>query len=458
MARRYEIPDGWTARGFVFEVDWPPDPTVVWSHFGARRYAKNWAIAQVKADLDARRLDPDHRSVAWDFYALRNAWNTAKPMVAPWWAENSKEAYASGIADAATALKNWSDSKKGTRRGTRVGFPRFESKHRARNRIRFTTGAIRVEPDRRTITLPRIGGLRSKENTRRLERLTQAGKARILNATLTERGGRLYVALGTIVAQQRPAPTRPDAAAGVDLGLRVLATVADTTGTVTEYPNPAPLRATLTERRRVARQAARRIVGSRGHRAAKAKLAALDRRAVNLRTQAAHQLTTGLARSYGTVVVEDLDITAMARGMGRRAFRRAVSDAALGRIRPMLAYKTAWHGGRLVVADRWYPSSKVHHGCGCRLAEPRTLAKHLACAVTGELIDRDRNAARNLRDWPDHASLGVVDAQAPQAHPGGGQAHRVTGGRGRNRKTQPSGGAGSGEARTREGTPRRGAA
>ena len=244
----------------------------------------------------------------------------------------------------------------------------------------------------------------------------------------------------------------------MDLGLRVLATVADTEGTVTAYPNPAPLRATLTHRRRVARQAARRIVGSRGHRAAKATLAALDRRAVNLRTEAAHQFTTHLARTYGTVVVEDLDLAAMKRSMGRRAFRRAVADAAIGRVRPLLAYKTAWHGGRLVVADRWYPSSKIHHGCGCRLVEPRRLAQHLVCAVTGELIDRDVNAARNLRDWPDHASRGVVDAPAPQAHPGGGQAHRVTGGRGRDRQTPPSGRAGSGEARTRTGTPRRGAA
>ena len=297
---------------------------MVWSHFGARRYAKNWAIAQVKADLDARRLDPAHRGVAWDFYALRNAWNQDKPTVAPWWPENCKEAYASGIADAATALKNWSDSKNGTRKGTRVGFPRFESKHRARNRIRFTTGAIRVEPDRRTITLPRIGALHSKENTRRLHRLTRTGKARILNATLTERGGRLYVAFGCIVS---PAASGPDPARR-HRGCRPRAAGAGHGRRHRPAPSPStrtrrPLRATLTRRRRIARQASRRIVGSRGHRAAKAKLAALDRRAVNLRKQAAHQFTTDLARSYGTVVVEDLDIAAMKRSMGRRAFRRA---------------------------------------------------------------------------------------------------------------------------------------
>ncbi len=93
--------------------------------------------------------------------------------------------------------------------------------------------------------------------------------------------------------------------------------------------------------------------------------------------------------------------------MGRRAFRRSVSDAALGRVRPMLAYKAVRTGTALVIADRWFPSSQYHHGhvlpdgTQCRLAGRHRLDKHLTCPVTGEIVDRDHNAARNLRDWPD---------------------------------------------------------
>jgi putative transposase len=208
----------------------------------------------------------------------------------------------------------------------------------------------------------------------------------------------------------------------------------------------------------------RRIVGSNGWRSAKAKLGRLDRRASNLRADAMHKLTTGLARAYGRVVIEDLDIAAMKRSMGRRAFRRSVSDAGLGGFRPKLTYKATWHGCDLVVADRWFASSKLHHGCGCTLIAPRKLAKHLVCAVTGELVDRDVNAALNLRDWPDDASSGGVAAQAPQVDPvHGGQAHRTSGERGRSRKTSASADARSDEARTltighRDGTSRRGAA
>jgi putative transposase len=419
MAKRFTVPDGWTARGYAFEVEWPDDPAPVWSHFGARRKAFNWALGQVKADMDARKADPAHPSVRWDFRALRDEWNQVKRDVAPWWAENSKEAYATGIADLCAALDNWKASRTGERKGRKAGFPKFRSRRKDRNRVRFTTGAIHVKPDRRTITLPVLGDLRSKESTRRLERLTVSGKARILSATLTERWGRLFVSFSCVVRQQRPAPAKLAVRCGVDLGLRRLATVADSDGVVFEVPNPAPLRATLTARRKAGRQMSRRITGSRGWRDAKAKLARLDRRCVHLRKEASHQLTTRLAGEYGEIVVEDLDLAAMKRSMGRRAFRRSVSDAALGQIRPQLAYKTAWHGGKLTVADRWFASSQIHHGCGCRLAGGK-LDEWKTCTVTGVRVHRDRNAALNLRDWPEtHASLGAVDAQAPPGKPGG---------------------------------------
>jgi putative transposase len=175
----------------------------------------------------------------------------------------------------------------------------------------------------------------------------------------------------------------------------------------------------LVARRQAGRELSRRIPGSGGHRAAKAKLSGLDRRCVHLRREAAHQLSTELAGSYGRVVIEDLDLAAMKRSMGRRAYRRAVSDAAMGSIRPMLAYKTARCGGKLVVADRWFPFSQIHHGCTapdgtpCRLVGKRRIDKSLVCPHTGEVVDRDHNAARNLRDWPENASCGPVRTTAP---------------------------------------------
>jgi putative transposase len=111
------------------------------------------------------------------------------------------------------------------------------------------------DDDRRTLTMPVIGGLRAKENTRRVQRPLAGGRAQIVNMTLSQRWGRLFVAVSYALRTPAttPTPARPSVRAGVDLGIRTLATVATidtTTGdqTVAEYPNPAPLRATLAAR------------------------------------------------------------------------------------------------------------------------------------------------------------------------------------------------------------------
>lgn len=424
-----KLPSGWLVTAAKFEVEWPCDVDrcmLVRSHFGARRKAFNWGLARVKDDLDAKTVDPVHEPVGWDLGSLRKAWNQAKDDVAPWWATNSKEAYSAGLADLAQALANWSASRTGARAGRRVGFPRFSSARRDPGRVRFTTGTMRLEADRRTITMPVIGGLRAKENTRRVQRHVASGRAHVLNMTLSQQWGRLFVSIGYALRSRGTGrtPVQPTVRAGVDLGIRTLATVATldlATGveTIVEYENPAPLKATLAARRKAGRELSRRIPGSRGHRAAKAKLTRLDRRCVHLRREASHQLTTELAGSYGHIVVENLDVAAMKQGMGRRAFRRSVSDAAMGLIRPQLAYKTIRHGSTLTVADRWFPSSQIHHGCTqpdgnpCRLEGKGRIDKHLVCPTTGQVVDRDRNAALNLRDWPDTASRGPVGTTAP---------------------------------------------
>lgn len=465
-----QLPTGWRVTAARFEVQWPSDidrAGLVRSHFGARRKAFNWGLAQIKADLDAKAVDPAHESVGWDLGSLRKAWNVAKHEVAPWWAENSKECYSAGLADLASALGNWSASKKGTRKGRRVGFPRFQSARRDPGRVRFTTGTMRVEDDRRTLTVPVIDTLRAKENTRRVQRHLASGRARILNMTLSQRWGRLFVSVS--YALRTPdtdkTPAQPAVRAGVDLGVRTLATVAtrdSMTGTQTlvEYENPAPLKATLTARRRAGRELSRRILGSNGYRAVKAKLTRLDRRCVHLRREAAHQLTTELAGTYGQVVIENLDVTAMKRSMGKRAYRRAVSDAAMGSVAPMMAYKTTRFGSTLIVEDRWFASSQIHHGCylpdssPCRLEGKGRIDKHLVCPQTGEVVDRDRNAALNLRDWPDMPVVAqsgprprssAVPAEVPET---AAQTIRTTDRLGSLRKTRPQRKAASSEAKT----------
>ncbi len=413
-----KVSTGWTVTGASFEVEWPKDPqlaSLVRSHFGARRVAYNWALAKVKSDMDAKRQDASYPSTPWTLEAFRKQWNQEKNEVAPWWGDNSKEAYASGIADLVQALSNWSSSKHRSRKGRKVGFPKFKSKRKDQNRVRFTTGAMRFEDDRRTIVLPTIGALRSKENTRRIQRHLAKNNARLLNCTLSERWGRLFVscqlAIKTGVVSPSPTATsEKDPIAGVDLGLRSLATIADSKGNIETISNPAPLRATIAERRRVGRTLSRRIYGSKGYRRAKAKLVKLDRKAVYIRRESIHQLTRSLVDNYSEVKIEDLNIAAMKQSMRRRAFRRSVADAGLGAFGPTLTYKAERVGVKVVVVDRYFPSSQIHHNCGGKLTGAK-LAKRLTCDTCHVEVDRDENASLNIRDWS-VISRGLVESTA----------------------------------------------
>ena len=159
------------------------------SHAGAALFAYNWGVELVKTRLDQRAAGEDVQ-VPWTLAELRREWNRAKHQAAPWWAENSKEAYSSGLDALARALKNWSDFRNGRRKGRPVGFPRRKKKRRARAACRFTTGAIRVLPDRRHVQLPRIGVVRTHESTRKLARRLKQNTARILAATISRRADR----------------------------------------------------------------------------------------------------------------------------------------------------------------------------------------------------------------------------------------------------------------------------
>jgi putative transposase len=126
------------------------------SHVGASRFAYNWGLELFQRRLEAKLAGQDVQ-VPWSLMELRREWNQAKYAAAPWWTENSKEAYSSGLDRLARALKNWQDAKHGRRAGGRVGFPVRKRKGRGRESCRFTTGAIRVEADRHHVTLPRLG-------------------------------------------------------------------------------------------------------------------------------------------------------------------------------------------------------------------------------------------------------------------------------------------------------------
>ncbi|WP_394614077.1 IS607 family element RNA-guided endonuclease TnpB [Lentzea sp. JNUCC 0626] len=374
------------------------------SHCGAQRYAFNWGLARIKANLDQRAAEKTYDipgdqltpSVSWSAYRLRKDWNQAKDTVASWWAENSKEAYSSGLANLGTALGNWAASAKGTRQGSRLGFPRFKGR-RSRASCRFTTGAFGLADDRRHVTLPRIGMVRTHESTRKLARHVQRGTARVRSATVSFRTGRWFVAFSVEISRADPPPAQPGSVVGVDLGVTSLAVLS--TGEV--VANSRRLETALRELRRLQRQVARRTGPDRRARRepsarwrkTQARVTRLHAAVANARRDGLHKLSTWLVRAHGTVVVEDLNVAGMLRN---RRLARHIAGVGMAELRRQVEYKAEWAGVRVHVADRWYPSSKTCSGCGVVKAKLRLSERTYTCDACGLICDRDLNAARNL--------------------------------------------------------------
>jgi transposase len=134
--------------------------------------AFNWARETISAGID-RFHTTGKSTLAPSFYGLRKRWNhTAKHVEcvdtdtgAAWWREVSKEAFADGIKGAVDGYWRWQKSRAGKLTGRRVGFPRRKKKGRDPDRYTITTGTMRLDGDRRHLSLPHVGSVRTLENT-----------------------------------------------------------------------------------------------------------------------------------------------------------------------------------------------------------------------------------------------------------------------------------------------------
>ena len=382
------------------------------SHAGAARFAYNAMLAHVKAALDVGE------KTEWSFWSIRKRWNADKDTLAVgedgviWWQENSKEAYSSGIEALAKGLSNWSKSRKGDRRGRRVGFPKFKSKSKTTPRFAYTAGGFGlIDGDPKALKLPRIGRVHCMEDVAK-----RVGGAKVLRMTISQRAGRWYASL-TVEREDKPVANPPKGGAvGVDLGVKNLATLSD--GTV--VTNPRYLRKSERKLKKAQQELSRKTKGSNRRAKAKAKVARIHAHVANQRSDAMHKLTTWLTNKYSDISIEDLHVAGMVKN---RHLAKAVSDASFGEFRRQLEYKTTRSGARLHVVDRWYRSSKTCSKCGSVKAKLSLSERTYRCDSCGLVLDRDLNAAINI----------MVAGSAPEtlnAHGGtvrrGGQIGRAT--------------------------------
>lgn len=358
-----------------------------------------------------------------------------------WYGEVNRYALTSGMQAADRAWKNWADSAAGKRAGRRVGYPRFHAKGRSRDSFALFHDVKRpsLRPDGyRRLVLPekisgaRGGSIRLHGNVRKLARRIAKGTARIQSVTIS-RGGRRWWA-SILAKEQVEVPDRPTRAqraagpVGVDVGVHHYAALS--TGQIID--NPRHLRAAAARLARAQRALARTgwwlldsngdVVGysrktprrgvrkkpTAGRLKAQARVARLHADLAERRATTQHALTKHLATRHELVAVEDLNVagmTASAKGTleapgrnvaAKSGLNRSILDVGFGEIRRQLDYKTRWYGSRLVLADRYAPTSKTCSTCGTARAKLSLAEREYLCTSCGMRMDRDVNAARNI--------------------------------------------------------------
>ena len=182
-----------------------------------------------------------------------------------------------------------------------------------------------------------------------------------------------------------------DGTVGVDFGIKAAATLS--TGETVLAPKP--LKGNLRRLRLRSRRHSRKEKGAKNRVKSAQKLASLHARITNVRRDFWHKLTSKLCRENQAVVIEDLNVQGM---MQNEKLSRAIADVGMSEGRRQLEYKAKLYGTRLVIADRWYPSSKLCSACGQKKETLSLKEREWECEHCHSRHDRDMNAAINLRN------------------------------------------------------------
>jgi len=340
---------------------------------GTARFIFNWALADRKERWEQGQQNTN-------LYEQKRRFNAMKREQWPWLYEVPYTVQESAFANLDTAYQNFFRRVKQSLQ--EPGYPKFKSRKQGIGSFTLR-GSIHVEQGQ--IKLPRIGWVKLKER----EYLPSEQQVKLLSVTISERAGRWYASVQ--VEEDGPEPEMGKDTIGVDLGISHLAVCSD--GMV--FENPKALVNAQRKLTRLQREFSRRSQGGQNWHKTKAKIARCHAKIANVRQHALHQVShyvTAKAKPE-TVVIEDLNVKGM---LQNHHLAKAVSDASFGELRRQIEYKAKWYGINVVVAGRFWPSSKTCSRCGC-VKDNLTLAdRTYTCDDCGLVIDRDLNAALNL--------------------------------------------------------------
>lgn len=411
---------------------------------GVSRYAYNWALSTYKAQYEeykkARGINPEQVVVkAPKISELKKRWNTEKP---EWVYETPKDANQQPFTNLQTALTNFFRDAKKPGGSRKAGFPKYKKRGDA-DSFYCSNDKVQVKLGTNIFRLPVIGWIRGAEHFKPLSKKS----LHINSVVVSRKADQWYMSVSYSCSIEDPVIDAAKPVACIDLGLRTFATVLTSDGVLEEIQAPQPLKSAFkklkryqrkiarcagsttdlrnkrhekkgrkirkyvraavkksTEERRVLKASKKQAAENPGQRVlyvapehknrekALKKVAKLHQRVFNTRKDFIEKLSTRLLSENQAVVLEDLSITGM---QASRKWARKVGDLGLRTFRTRLEVKAPVMGSRVLVLDRWYPSSKTCSVCG-HVHKALGLEKLWECPQCGTPHDRDVNAVQNM--------------------------------------------------------------
>jgi putative transposase len=324
-----------------------------------------------------------------------------------WLGEVSAVVLQQSLRNVETAYRNFFASLKGTRKGPKVGAPRFKSRKDARQSIRFTANARWNITDSGRLNLPKIGAVQVKWSRTLPTTPTSV-------TVIKDAAGRFFASfvIDTDPATDAARMPETDQTIGIDLGLTHFAVLSDGT----KIDSPWFLRRAEKKLKKAQRELARKQKGSKNREKARRKVARAHAKVTDARHEFHHQLSTQLICENQAIAVEDLSVA----GLARTKLAKSVHDAGWASFINMLEYKAERYGRTLVKIGRFEPTSQTCSACGVQDGPKPLDVREWTCAACGTVHDRDTNAAINVKTA---AGLAVSACGAP-VRPGAIPAQR----------------------------------
>lgn len=329
---------------------------------GYARFAYNAALANFKSELDNDNFQ------SWR--TLNNNFNKRKKDY-DWTCSQDQRAALDAIRNLGQAIANWVSK--------RAKFPRFKKRG---VRDAFTTNEQAVRVEGKKIKLPKISWVKM------FEELRFVGK--IIRVTISRTAHRWFASITVETEDTEAVDTSTPPVIGIDVGINTLATLSNGT----QYDNPRPLKRYERKLKREQRRLSRKVRKSNNWFKQKAKIARLHYRIACIRNDAHHKATTEIVNNASAIGIETLKITNMLKN---KKLAEALSDSALGGFLSKLKTKAETLRIPVIEADQFYASSKTCSSCGHKKKELSLSERMYDCSQCGLEIDRDVNAAINLK-------------------------------------------------------------